>query len=71
VAGISRNAIKVFTLVCSGSNDGEEGAVTSFQLESVPLGTDSEGKITTAPVVVQVDTMKTEGSREILTMLRR
>src|SRR5882724_1897293 len=49
---------KVFTLACTGANDGEEGVVTSFQLESVALGTDAEGKITTAPVVVQVDAVK-------------
>ena len=53
---------KVFTLACTGANDGEEGPVTSFQLESIALGTDTEGKITTAPVVVRVDTVKTDGS---------
>jgi|SRR5712664_170674 len=53
---------KVFTLACTGANDGEEGVVTSFQLESVALGTDAEGKITTAPVVVQVDAVKHDGS---------
>jgi hypothetical protein len=53
---------KVFTLACTGANDGEEGPVTSFQLESVALGTDPEGKITTAPVVVQVDAVKADGS---------
>jgi hypothetical protein len=46
---------KVFTLACIGANDGEEGVVTSFQLESVALGTDADGKVTTAPVVVQAD----------------
>jgi hypothetical protein len=53
---------KVFTLACTGANDGEEGPVTSFQLESVALGTDPEGKITTAPVVVQVDVVTNDGS---------
>jgi AAA domain len=46
---------KVFTLKCTGANDGQEGDVTSFRLESVELGTDGDGNVTTAPVVVQVD----------------
>jgi hypothetical protein len=49
---------KVFTLACTGANDGEDGPVTSFRLESVPLGTDEDGNVTTAPVVVQTDTRK-------------
>jgi hypothetical protein len=53
---------KVFTLTCTGANDGEEGIITTFQLESVALGTDAEGKITTAPVVIQADAAKTDGS---------
>ncbi|MGY3108560.1 AAA family ATPase [Bradyrhizobium sp. LM6.9] len=58
VSGLS----KVFTLSCTGANDGEEGPVTSFRLESVELGTDSDGNVTTAPVVVQVDPAKHDGS---------
>jgi AAA domain len=53
---------KVFTLSCTGANDGEDGPVTSFRLESIPLGTDADGKITTAPVVVQVDVVPSDGS---------
>jgi AAA domain-containing protein len=53
---------KVFTLTCTGANDGEEGVVTSFQLESVALGTDADGKVTTAPVVVQADVVTNDGS---------
>lgn len=53
---------KVFTLACTGANDGEEGPVTSFRLESVPLGTDAYGKVTTAPVVVQTDVVTFDGS---------
>nr|WP_306235704.1 AAA family ATPase [Bradyrhizobium sp. Bra64] len=55
---------KVFTLACTGSNDGEEGAVTSFRLDSVELGTDTDGNVTTAPVVVQAGALpcKTDGS---------
>jgi hypothetical protein len=53
---------KVFTLSCTGANDGEEGPVTSFRLESVALGTDADGKPTTAPVVVQADVVVCDGS---------
>jgi hypothetical protein len=53
---------KVFTLACTGANDGEEGPVTSFRLESVALGTDADGKPTTAPVVVQADVVVCDGS---------
>jgi AAA domain len=53
---------KVFTLACTGANDGEEGVITSFRLESVELGTDAAGNVTNAPVVVQVETARTVGS---------
>jgi AAA domain len=53
---------KVFTLSCTGANDGEDGPVMSFRLESVALGSDADGKITTAPVVVPVDTSADDGS---------
>src|ERR1700682_87432 len=53
---------KVFTLSCTGANDGEEGPVTSFRLESVALGTDTDGKVTTAPVVAQADVVTNDGS---------
>lgn len=53
---------KVFKLECTGANDGEDGDITSFRLDSVELGTDAEGKVTTAPVVVQVDGAKQDGS---------
>lgn len=54
---------KVFTLKNTGSNDGEEGTVTAFKLESVDLGTDADGNVTTAPVVVQADAAKQDGSK--------
>ena len=50
---------KVFTLKCTGANDGEEGPIMSFRLESVPLGTDADGKVTTAPVVIQAEAIAT------------
>jgi hypothetical protein len=53
---------KVFTLSCTGANDSEEGPVTSFRLESVPVGADADGKLTTAPVVVQADVVTSDGS---------
>jgi AAA domain len=53
---------KVFTLSCTGANDGEDGPVTSFRLESIALGTDADGKVTTAPVVVQADVVTSDGS---------
>jgi hypothetical protein len=50
---------KVFTLSSTGANDdGEDGPVTSFRLESIALGTDADGNVTTAPVVVPVDMVK-------------
>jgi hypothetical protein len=53
---------KVFTLECTGANDGQEGVITSFRLDSVELGKDADGNVTTAPVVFQVDGPKTDGS---------
>jgi hypothetical protein len=53
---------KVFTLACTGSNDGEDGAITTFKLENVVLGTDDDGNETGAPVVVQVDAKPEAGS---------
>jgi hypothetical protein len=53
---------KKFTLACTGSNDGEEGVISSFRLESVAVGTDEDGNVTTAPVVAQVETSKDDGS---------
>lgn len=53
---------KVFTLKNTGANDGQEGQVTAFKLESVDLGTDADGNVTTAPVVVPADASKQDGS---------
>jgi hypothetical protein len=36
-------------------NDGMDGVVTTFTLESVVVGKDKDGKITTAPIVVPMD----------------
>jgi hypothetical protein len=51
-----------YSLSPAPANDGEEGPVTSFRLESVPLGTDADGKVTTAPEVVQVNVVTNDGS---------
>ncbi|SDE12049.1 AAA domain-containing protein [Bradyrhizobium brasilense] len=61
---VGKGPTKTFTLECTGANDGEEGPVTSFRLDSVELGTDADGNVTTAPVVAQVEPTpcKTDGS---------
>lgn len=40
-------------LECDGTNDGEEGVICNFRMESVALGTDEDGEPITAPVVVK------------------
>ncbi len=40
-------------LECDGTNDGEEGVICNFRMESVDLGTDEEGEPITAPVVAK------------------
>ncbi|MDH2354894.1 AAA family ATPase [Bradyrhizobium sp. SSUT112] len=62
VSVIGKGPAKVFKLECTGANDGDEGDITSFRLDSVELGTDADGNVTTAPVVVQVDGAKHDGS---------
>jgi hypothetical protein len=53
---------KQFTLACTGSNDGDEGVITTFRLESVALGIDDEGNETSAPVVIQTDATTKTGN---------
>jgi AAA domain-containing protein len=62
VGVVGKGPTKVFTLECTGANDGEEGVITSFRLDSVQLGMDADGNVTDAPVVVQVDGTKHDGS---------
>jgi len=52
----------VFKLECTAANDGDEGDITSFRLDSVELSTYADGNVTNAPVVVQVDGAKLNGS---------
>ncbi|MEY9880477.1 hypothetical protein ABIA43_002011 [Bradyrhizobium sp. USDA 328] len=40
-------------LECDGTNDGEEGVICNFRMESVNLGADEDGEPITAPVVVK------------------
>lgn len=62
ISVVGKGPSKVFRLECTGANDGDEGDITSFRLDSVELGTDADGNVTTAPVVVQVDGSKHDGS---------
>jgi AAA domain-containing protein len=62
ISVVGSGPAKVFKLECTGANDGDEGTVTAFKLESVELGTDADGNVTTAPVVVQADAAKQDGS---------
>jgi hypothetical protein len=48
---VSKNA-GTYTLKCDGANDGEEGTIATFTLQSVEIARDEEGEPTTAPVVV-------------------
>ncbi|SFI32637.1 AAA family ATPase [Bradyrhizobium sp. Gha] len=52
VTASGKGESKSFVLECTGANDGEEGTITAFRLESVSLGVDPDGNETTAPVVV-------------------
>jgi hypothetical protein len=62
ISVVGSGLAKVFKLECTGANDGDEGTVTAFKLESVELGADGDGNVTTAPVVVQADAAKQDGS---------
>ncbi|ABE61239.1 RecA-family ATPase-like protein [Nitrobacter hamburgensis X14] len=41
-----------YTLKCDGANDGDEGTIATFTMQSVELAKDEDGEPTTAPVVV-------------------
>lgn len=62
ISVVGKGPSKVFKLECTGANDGDEGDITSFRLDSVELGTEADGNVTTAPVVVPVDGSKHDGS---------
>ncbi len=44
-----------YKLICDGTNDGDEGDIVAFKMDSVTLGHDADGEPTTAPVVVSVE----------------
>ncbi|MBZ9888105.1 AAA family ATPase [Mesorhizobium sp. BR1-1-3] len=44
-----------YKLVCDGTNDGDEGDILAFKMESVELSVDADGEPTNAPVVVKID----------------
>jgi hypothetical protein len=58
VTATGTGSAKQFTFACTGSNDGEEGMITTFKLEGIPLGTDDEGNETSAPVVIEAEVTK-------------
>jgi hypothetical protein len=45
---------KTYTLECNGTNDGEEGTIVNFKMESVELGVDKNGDTFAAPVVISI-----------------
>jgi hypothetical protein len=56
---VSKNA-GTYTLKCDGANDGEEGTIATFTLQSVEIAKDEEGEPTTAPVVVPGESVATK-----------
>lgn len=53
-----------YKLICDGTNDGEEGDILTFTMQSVEVGVDEDGEATTAPVVVKADETKLKKSSE-------
>ncbi|MBZ9973488.1 AAA family ATPase [Mesorhizobium sp. BR-1-1-8] len=53
-----------YRLVCDGTNDGDEGDILAFKMESIELSKDADGEPTNAPVVVKLepDTVPTSGT---------
>ncbi|MGX4804347.1 AAA family ATPase [Bradyrhizobium guangdongense] len=62
VTASGKGESKSFVLECTGANDGNEGVITAFRLESVSLGKDADGNETTAPVVVPASVTPNDGS---------
>ncbi len=48
-----RNNNGQYTLRCDGGNDQEEGLIGAYTMKSVVVGTDENGKVTDAPVVIR------------------
>lgn len=49
-----------YTLKCDGANDGDEGTIATFTMQSVELAKDEDGGPTTAPVVVPGESVATK-----------
>ena len=56
---VSKNA-GTYTLKCDGANDGDEGAIATFTMQSVELAKDEDGEPTTAPVVLPGESVATK-----------
>lgn len=56
---VSKNA-GTYTLKCDGANDGEEGTVATFTLQSVEIAKDEDGEPTSAPIVVPGESVATK-----------
>lgn len=49
---VKKRAGGAYVLECDGANDGEEGPIVTYGIESEIVGVDEDGEPTTAPVVV-------------------
>lgn len=56
---VSKNA-GTYTLKCDGANDGDEGTIATFTMQSIELAKDEDGEPTTAPVVVPGESVATK-----------
>ncbi len=71
---VSKNA-GTYTLKCDGANDGDEGTIATFTMQSVELARDEDGEPTTAPVVVPGESVATKlaskgHAKDVLAALR-
>jgi len=72
---VSKNA-GTYTLKCDGANDGDEGTIATFTLQSVEIAQDEDGEPTMAPVVVPGESLATRlvkghEAQNVLAALRR
>ncbi|MDR6304924.1 hypothetical protein GGQ85_002640 [Nitrobacter vulgaris] len=64
-----------YTLKCDGTNDGDEGTIATFTMQSVELAKDEDGEPTTAPVIVPGESVATKlvskgHAKDVLAALR-
>ena len=55
-----RNNNGRYTLRCDGGNDQEEGLIAAYTMKSVVVGTDENGKVTDAPIVIRDEAATTD-----------